>query len=376
MNASEKSSDAGRRGLLAHMSLAEDFRRGGRHLLHPLTTVLFTATVAVATGARSYYEIADFAQAEREWLARFVDFPHGVPSHDTFRRVLSLLPADELGKCCRACAGALRTCLAGDTVAIDGKVIRRAPDPDGRLPCMVSAWSCSQRLVVGEMRAAEKSNEIRAMPELVASLPIRGAVISADAAGCQREMAAAVVGAGADYVFALKGNQGTMEREMREELEAAAASRPPDDETVEKGHGRIETRRTWSVGDLSWFADRGKWRGLRSAFMVEARRERGGGASTERRLYVTSLPPDAKDLSRRARAHWGVENGEHWRLDVVFREDLCRARWCNAAVNLSLIRHAALNMLMASGKAEMSVDRKMKLAALDRKARERMVRGE
>ena len=244
MNASGKSSKAGRPRLLAHLSLAGDFRKGG-HLLHPLPTVLFTATVAVTTGARSYYEIADFAAAEREWLAEFVDFPHGVPSHDTFRRVISLLPADELRKCCLACVEALRTCPAGDSVALDGKLIRGAPDPEGRLPCMVSAWSNFQRLVIGEMRAAEKSNEIRAMPELVANLPVRGAVVSADAAGCQREMAAAAVAAGADYVFALKGNQGTMEREMREELEAAAASRPPDDETVEKGHGRVETRRTW-----------------------------------------------------------------------------------------------------------------------------------
>lgn len=375
MNASAKShglSAAGGRGLLGCVGLVPDFRKGG-HLLHPLPTVLFVAAVSVATGGGSYYDMADLAEAEMDWFSQFVEFPRGVPSHDTFRRVLSLLPPEDLSRCCRAYVEGARTCLAGDTVAVDGKVLRGAPDREGRLPCVVSAWASWQSIVVGEARAAEKGSEIAAMPRLVASLPLRGAVVTADAAGCQRAMAEAVVGAGADWVFALKGNQGTMEAEMREALEGEARRRPPDDETVGKGHGRVETRRTWCLGDLKWFADLGRWRGMRSAFMVEARRERGGAVSVERRLYVTSLPPDAKRLSRHARGHWGVENRLHWRLDVVFGEDRCRARWGNAAVNLCLLRHLALNMYRGWRGADMGTARKMRRAMLCREDRRRLV---
>ena len=369
MNASEKSAGAPPLPrlprLLACARRVPDFRVNRRRR-HVLAEVIFIAVAAGAANFTSFYEMADFGRARVAWLRENgLELPGGIPSHDTFRRLLSLLDPAALRRCAEAFREEFRHSLAGDGVAVDGKCQRRACPAGGRAPCVVSAWAVSARAAVGEAMVPGKTNETAAMPALIRRLPIRGAVVTADAAGCQREVARAVVEARADYVLALKGNQGTMEEEMGALLADVAAREPEGHAgSLDKGHGRIERRRLWMATDLGWYADRRKWCKLRSAAMVECERTAGGATTAERRLFISSLlvPPDR--MLAYVRGHWGVENSLHWVLDMTFGEDLSRARWRNAPENLAVLRRIAVGRLMACGDPKMSVRRKAKLAAV------------
>ena len=369
MNASEKSAGAPPLPrlprLLACARRVPDFRVNRRRR-HILAEVIFIAVAAGAANFTSFYEMADFGRARVAWLRENgLELPGGIPSHDTFRRLLSLLDPAALRRCAEAFREEFRHSLAGDGVAVDGKCQRRACPAGGRAPCVVSAWAVSARAAVGEAMVPGKTNETAAMPALIRRLPIRGAVVTADAAGCQREVARAVVEARADYVLALKGNQGTMEEEMGALLGDIAAREPEGHAgSLDKGHGRIERRRLWMATDLGWYADRRKWCKLRSAAMVECERTAGGATTAERRLFISSLlvPPDR--MLAYVRGHWGVENSLHWVLDMTFGEDLSRARWRNAPENLAVLRRIAVGRLMACGDPKMSVRRKAKLAAV------------
>ena len=263
--------------LLACARLVPDFRVDRRRR-HILAEIIFIAVAAQMCGMASFYEMADFGRAREAWLrGNGLELPGGIPSHDTFRRVLSILDPAALRRCLAAFLEKFRPCLAGDVAALDGKSLRRACAAGGRTPCVVSAWAVAARMAFGEQLVPEKTNEITALPKLIARLPIRGAVVTVDAAGCQREVARAVIEAGADYVLALKGNQGTMEEEMGELLRDVAAREPRGHaSSADKGHGRLETRRIWTAADLGWFADRGKWRRLRSARPRGVRADGGG----------------------------------------------------------------------------------------------------
>ena len=351
--------------LLACARRVPDFRVDRRRK-HVLAEIIFIAVAAGAADFTSFYEMADFGRARLAWLRENgLELPGGVPSHDTFRRVLSLLDPAALRRCVTAFREELRHSLAGDGVAVDGKCLRRACAAGGRAPCVVSAWAVGARTVVGEAMVPEKAGEITAMPALIRRLPIRGAVVTADAAGCQREVARAVAESRADYVLALKGNQGTMEEEMRALLEDIAAREPRGHASAaDKGHGRLETRRLWMTTDLGWYADKPKWRNLRSAAMVECERTKGGETTVERRLFISSLDAAPDRMMAYVRGHWGVENSLHWTLDVTFGEDQSRARWRNAPQNLAALRRLAVSRLLACGDPDMSVRRKTKMAAL------------
>ena len=351
--------------LLACARLVPDFRVDRRRK-HILAEIIFIAVAAQMCGMASFYEMADFGRARTAWLrGNGLELPGGIPSHDTFRRVLSVLAPTALRRCLAAFLEKFRPCLAGDVAALDGKCLRRACAAGGRTPCVVNAWAAGARMAFGEQLVPEKTSEITALPKLIRRLPIRGAVVTADAAGCQREVARAVVEAGADYVLALKGNQGTMEDEIGGLLRDAAAREPRGHaSSTDKGHGRLETRRIWTSADLEWFADRGRWLRLRSAALVECERTAGGRTSVEQRLFISSLdvPPDR--MLGYVRAHWGVENSLHWVMDVQFGEDQSRARWRNAPANLAAMRRAAVSRLMNCGDAEMSVRRKIRMAMM------------
>jgi predicted transposase YbfD/YdcC len=240
---------------------------------------------------------------------------------------------------------------------MDGKALRRALNQGESLSYVVSAWAGDNGLVLGQLKVAEKSNEITAVPELLQVLELNGCIVTLDAMGCQKKIAAQIIQSGADYVLALKGNHETVHEEVKSFLDdailqqatnSACQSDDPElafTETVEKNHGRLEIRRYWQSDDIAWFADLKKWSGLRSVGVVESVREVKGHTSTERRYYLSSLSCDAIRFAKAVRGHWGVENKVHWHMDVSFGEDQSRARTGYAAENLATLRRLALNLL-------------------------------
>jgi predicted transposase YbfD/YdcC len=258
---------------------------------------------------------------------------------------------------------------------MDGKALRHALNDNQSIPYIVSAWASKNGLVLGQVKVAEKSNEITAIPELLRALELEGCVVTMDAMGCQKDIAAKIVQAGAEYVLALKGNHATVHQEFRDYFDDAvpagadAATRLPEGmdfyETLDKGHGRIEIRRYFLTADIDWFEDKKLWRGLRSVGLVESIRQVGENTSTERRLYLSSLAPNAERFAEAVRRHWGVENCVHWSMDVTFGEDQSRARTENAAQNLATLRRIALNLLKKDKTPKLSLRRKRTKAALD-----------
>jgi predicted transposase YbfD/YdcC len=248
-----------------------------------------------------------------------------------------------------------------EIVALDGKALRRALNKDQSVKYVVSAWAESNGLVLGQLKVADKSNEITAVPELLRVLELSGCIVTTDAMGCQKKIAKEIIEADADYVLALKGNQETVHEEVKSFLDATLLEqqtpRPPgaqrsrmaatlaSQETVGKDHGRFEIRRYYQSDQLDWFADRLKWEGLKSVGMVESHREVDGRTTVERRYYLASLPLGVETFARALRSHWGVENKVHWIMDVCFREDQSRARAGYAAENLATLRRLALNLL-------------------------------
>jgi predicted transposase YbfD/YdcC len=355
---------------LEHFESLEDPRQAGK-VWYPLDEVLLLCLVATLAGAESWVEIAEFGKKKLELLRRFRPFEEGTPSHDQLGDLFAVLDAEQFQVCFIAWVGSL-TKLGPDIVAIDGKTLRRAYQEGGaKAPIhMISAWSSRQRLVLGQAKVAEKSNEITAIPALLDLITVTGAIVTIDAMGCQTEIAAKIIDRGADYVLALKGNQGTLREdvelfftEQRERRFAdAAISRH---RTLEKSHGRIETRTYSAVDATGWLAERHRFAGLKSIVMVESVREIiGGKMETETRFYISSLPANAERQGEAIRAHWGVENSHHWVMDMVFRDDECRIRTANAPANFATIKHMAGNLLRR-GAGKQSLRVKRRLAAWD-----------
>jgi predicted transposase YbfD/YdcC len=265
--------------------------------------------------------------------------------------------------------------LNDDVVSIDGKALRHAFNKGDTIPHIVSAWASKNGLVLGQVKVNDKSNEITAIPELLRALELEGCVVTIDAMGCQKDIAAEIIQAKADYVLALKGNHATVHEEFREYFDDAVPPRAdartplPEGmdfhETVDKGHGRIEIRRYWQTTDIGWFEDKKLWRGLRSVGMVESIRELDGETSIERRLYLSSLHLDVERFAGAVRSHWGVENSVHWTMDVTFGEDQSRARSQFAAQNLATLRRIVLNLLKKDKTPRLSLRRKKIIAGLD-----------
>jgi predicted transposase YbfD/YdcC len=340
-----------------------------RTRLHKFEDILIIAICALLCGAESFEDMELFGDTKEPWLRTFLELPHGIPSHDTFNRLFAALDPQRFLDAFMRWTQSLRTALAEEVVAIDGKALRRAIAAGQSPKVVVSAWAAGNGLVLGQRRVEDKSNEITAVPELLRTLELAGCIVTLDAMGCQRRIAREIKEADAEYVLALKGNQGTAHEEIQSYLDAAIAHADPalaHCEHIEKGHGRIETRRYWQSTDIGWFADREKWEGLRSVGVVESVREIGGQTSTERRYYLSSLALDVKKFARAVRSHWGVENQLHWVLDVVFGEDQSRARAGHAAENLATLRRWALNLLKAdTRKTKRSIKGRIKAAGWD-----------
>jgi predicted transposase YbfD/YdcC len=349
-----------RLSLIEHFKDLPDPRVQGR-TAHELIDVLVIALCALLCGGSGFDDMADFGRAKEQWFKTFLTPRHGIPSHDTFNRVFAALKPEAFLDCFLRWTQSLREAVTHEIVALDGKALRRSSRQGQSPRYIVSAWAQSNGLVLGQLKVADKSNEITALPQLLRVLELAGCIVTVDALGCQKTIAKEIIEADADYVLALKGNQETVHAEVKSYLDDAIVQQTPAatrkakvkpipelayNETVEKDHGRLEIRRCWQSGRLGWFADRAKWEGWRSVGVVESVRQVGAEEPTvERRYYLSSLPVDGAQFARAVRGHWSVENALHWCLDVQLGEDQSRARTGHAAENLATLRRLALNLL-------------------------------
>lgn len=357
--------------LTEHFKELEEPREIGK-VRHKLIDIITIAICAVVCGANDWVGVETFGKAKEEWLRSFLELPNGIPSHDTFNKVFNQLSAKQFQECFIKWVQNLIELTAGEVVAIDGKRLRRSYDREsGRGAIhMVSAWASENQMVLGQIKTEEKSNEITAIPELLKLLDIRGCIITIDAAGCQKAIAQDIIESGADYVLALKGNQGTLYQDVKDYFEYALAKNFDGIEyqyfeTLDADHGRIETRRYWIVSNIDWLDHKEKWVKLTSIGMVESYRELKGEVTVERRFYIASLDNNAERFARAARTHWCIENSLHWSLDVTFNEDYSRIRKDNGAENFAVLRHIALNLLKQDTSRKIGIENKRLNAALD-----------
>jgi predicted transposase YbfD/YdcC len=357
------------RSLQAHFEEFPDPRIGPAKR-HELLDILMIAVCAMLCGAEGFTEIAQCGRCKAEWFKRWLALPHGIPSHDTFNRVFGLIDAAKFRDCFLAWTQSLRHVVAGELVALDGKTLRRSRARGHGPIHLVNVWAARNRLVLGQLKVDDKSNEITALPTLLRALELAGCVVTVDAMGCQKTVAREIHEADADYVLALKANQGTLHAEVQAFLDDAHARRFADvahqfTETVEKDHGRIETRRYWVSEQIAWLADKPQWEALRSVGMVEAVREVAGVLTTQRRYYLSSLPAQVERFAAAVRGHWEIENCVHWVLDVQMGEDRCTVRQHNAAQNLAALRALCLNQLRRDQQVKLGIRGKQKAAGWD-----------
>jgi predicted transposase YbfD/YdcC len=349
---------------LSHFKDLKDPRQQGK-VTYPLDEILLLCLFAVLAGAECFTEIALFGVKKRDFLRRFRPFKDGTPDHGHLGDILAVLDAEQFQRCFAAWVAAT-TGLPEGVIAIDGKTVRRsAQKRNGKAAIhMVSAFATGQRLVLGQVKVAEKSNEIIAIPKLLDHLAIEGTIVTIDAMGCQRDIAQKIIDKKADYVLALKGNQGS----LREDVEIFVAEQEAvgfkdcdisQHRTIDADHDRIETRMTTVIHDAGWLQERHNWPGLKAIVMVESSREISGKIEQETRFYITSLVMLAHLIGPAIRGHWAIENSLHWVMDMLFRDDECRVRTNHAPANFTTIKHMAHNLLRkASGKSSMRSRRK------------------
>lgn len=358
-------------GVEQYFSDLED-PRVDRTKLHKLVDILVIAICAVIAGADNWEDIEGFGKARQEWLETFLELPSGIPSHDTFNRVFARLDPAQFQRCFINWITAVSQLVGGQVIAIDGKVLRRSQDKGiGKTAIdMVSAWATANHLVLGQMKVDEKSNEITAIPQLLEVLEVSGCIVTIDAMGCQTEIAEKIIEQEAHYVLALKENQGNLYADvvqLFDDLEHSGykAYEHDYDQTVNKNHGRIETRECWTISDpailqhLRGFAN---WKGLMTVSRIRSERQIGAERSCEDRYHIASLSGAARVLHA-VRSHWGIENQLHWILDLAFDEDRCRVRKDHGPENFAILRHIALNLLKQEKTCKRGIKGKRLLAA-------------
>ena len=327
-----------------------------RTKLYPLEEILFVMLCGSICGAESWRDFVMFGVEKLDFLREYFPFSSGIPCKNTFARVSAALEPEQFRACFIAWAASLQT-VPGEVIAIDGKTLCNSADTCTGAAAihMVSAFGTDSRLVLAQQKVAEKSNEITAIPALLDLLDVTGHTITIDAMGCQRSIAKKIRDKGADYVLALKGNQGTLNDDVRLFLQAEAAkpvSIAISDtySEADAGHGRIESRKCIVSSELDWLEQKAAWSGLASIAMIEETREIKGRISIERRFFISSLPANARQIAQAVRAHWAIENTLHWTLDVVFNEDNSTVRKDHAPQNMAIVRHVALNILNTAKK--------------------------
>jgi len=345
-----------------------------RQKLHLLLDIIVIAICASICGADKWEDVETFGKAKKDWFKTFLELPNGIPSHDTFNRVFNRLDPVEFQSSFLNWISAVSELIGGQVIAIDGKVLRRSHDRGiGKAAIdMVSAWATKNHLVLGQMKVDEKSNEITAIPQLLKALNISGCIITIDAMGCQIEIAAEIINQGADYVLALKGNQGNLSEDVEllfDDLEEGDYKYYTYDyhKTVNKGHGRIEIRECWTISDpdiLCHLRGYKNWEKLKTVSRIRSQRWIGEEQSCEDRYHVASIT-GAKHVLGVVRSHWGVENKLHWTLDMAFDEDRSRVRKGYGAENFAVLRHIALNLLKQEKSCKRSIRGKRLLAGWD-----------
>ena len=357
-----------------HFVNLEDPRRdqGKRH---KLLDIIAMTVCAVIGGAEGWCDVELFVKCKYEWFKGFLDLPNGVPSPDTFGRVFARIDPEQFQACFMDWVRSVSRLTQGQVIALDGKTLRRSHNRNSGKAAihLVSAWATENSLVLGQTKVDAKSNEITAIPELLTLLDVSGCIVTIDAMGCQKKIAQRIVSREADYVLAVKENQGRLLEDVKDLFSCGQRTGfegMPHDfyQPLNKGHGRTETRRCWTLDDpdqLSYVETGREWPGLRSIGMVTAERREGGRVSVESRYYISSLGSDAGRLLQATRSHWGIENSLHWVLDLSFREDESRVRTGKAPENLALIRHLALNLLRQDRASKTSIKARRKQTGWD-----------
>lgn len=358
--------------LLEHFASLEDPRV--EYLVeHRLLDIMALTICAVICGADSWVEIETYGHSKAEWLQSFLALPNGIPSHDTISRLFAMLDPTQLQSCFANWVKSIAELSDGEVVAIDGKCVRRSYDTgkgQGAIH-MVSAWASENRVVLGQVKVDSKSNEITAIPKLLAVLDLKGCIVTIDAMGAQTEIAQQIVEQEADYILSLKGNQGDLHQDVEQVFDWALKTQFKDIphesyQTLEKGHGRLEIRRHYLLGSVEYLLNAEQWRGLKRVGMIESERRIDGQPTTvERRYYLLSLDGDVQRFAAAVRSHWGIENQLHWCLDVAFGEDQSRIRTGHAPENMTLIRKIALNLLAQEDSAKVGKKAKRLKAGWD-----------
>lgn len=340
--------------MVRHFGDLQDPRTGNAKA-HIFLEILLIAICAVICGADGWSDVELFGKNKKAWLKTFLELPKGIPSHDTFGRVFARIKPEEFQKRFLEWVQAIEKLTAGQVIAVDGKKLRRSHDREAGKAAiyMVSAWATQNQLVLGQTKVADKSNEITAIPQLLQLLEITGCIVTIDAIGTQTEIAETIIDGGGDYLLSVKENQGHLFDDLRYLFEVDAAqgfeyAQYSYAKTVNKGHGRIETRECWATQKEEYLAlirKHQQWKGLKSIIRIVSQRQIDEKTEVQTRYFISSLPAEAKTILKAKRSHWKIENQVHWVLDIAFREDESRVRKEHAPENLALLRHMALNLL-------------------------------
>lgn len=341
---------------------------------YPLYEVIVITILAVMSFAKGWEDIERYGKAKRGWLAKFLELKEGIPKHDVYRRVFTVLKPGLIETCFMNWVRAIKRNIPREVIAIDGKTVKGAFNAGaGKSLHIVSAWATANRLVFGQVKTEDKSNEITAIPTLLDKIAIEGSIISIDAMGCQYEIADKIVKKKADYLFSLKGNQGNLHEDVKEYYDDFDFGKPASTmkyisfksvSTHDEKHGRIEDRDYAISDDVQWLRERHpRWKTIQSIGIVDSRREVKGTVTCERRYFVTSLPAEAEVFANTVRAHWGIENSLHYVLDVAFGEDDGRIRSDKGPENMSFIRKIALTIARSDTETKSSVVGRIKQMA-------------
>ena len=368
--------------LTTHFHALADPRKPTDNTRHKFIDILAIAICGAICGANDWVAIATFGTSKETWFRTFLELPNGIPSHDTFTTVFARIAPDHFQECFVSWVASLVTLLPEEVVAIDGKTLRRSYDAqDSRAAIhMVSAWASQNSLVLGQLKTEAKSNEITAIPHLLEVLELTGCLVTIDAMGCQKTIAAKIRERGADYLLALKANHPTLYAAVEGYFDAASDREFTGHdidfaETEDRNHGRLEFRRCWVESDLKWLAQQAQWTDLHAVVMVESERHVNGVVSIAHRYYLSSAVMDASTFLEKTRDHWSIENSLHWVLDVAFREDECRIRKGYGAENFASLRHLALNLLKQEQTVNIGIQNKRLKAGWDEAYLEKILQG-
>jgi len=339
--------------------------------LHKLDDIFFITLCAVICGCDGWVVIEKFAKMKRDWFEQYLSLEHGIPSHDTFGRVFSLIDPEQFQVCFSNWIKDIVKNVTGDVIAVDGKCLRRSHDKSSHKSAiyMVSAWSHDNQITLGQVKVDEKSNEITALPALLKNLDVTGSIITTDALNTQKNSAKIIVENGGDYLSALKGNQSTLHDDVAlffENTPKSYIKGLSTHKTTEKGHGRKEEREVTSCNNIEWLTKEHKYPHLASIISVKSKRFYNGEWSQEIRYFISSVKHNnAEKFAHYVRAHWGVENSLHWTLDMAFDEDSCRIRQGFAAQNMAILKHISLNLLKSETEQKVGIKIKRQMAGWD-----------